>query len=288
MNLTAREKDVLELIRLDMNLAQIAKHLKVSKPRVSIIVRGLEEKEMVRLKTWSARKFYELTGGAELLLGVAVEGVNSLSKPLYRFHNLEVVLPIVRSPEGFEGTLLNKGFEVAARRNYRRFQRRFNHGLVFFGKSVLYYPNEVWAGSPEECLNKLVKQAQEVRIELEDAFEGLRVGYPLEKEAFKLVNQHMALVGGAADSLPPHSLARGSRFLVDASKGVPEIEAHSPVYAQVDMKKLVSFFDDIAKSEILRPSEAFEWKSQAERILEDTSLVLASHAERLKSLERLK
>ena len=277
ISLTKREKIALKLIPTGLNQTQIAKQLNIGKSAVSKMFKRFKQKGIIKKEVRSARNFWEVSYPGKLLLGVPVESF--LSPESYRFHNLQVVIPIIQQTEDFKDVLLNNSYELTKRRNYKGYQRRFNHGLVFFGKNVLYYPNEIWANSPDDCLNKLVKQAQEVRIYLEATFNGLRLGYPDERGAFKLVNQHMALLGGPADAFaqgtPP---ATGERCLIDSSKGTPEIEAHHPLYAKDDMERLVKFFDKVVTEDILD-------KDQVARMLEATAITLSSHQERLKKLE---
>lgn len=277
------ELECLKLVPSGMSQAQIAKTLKYNKSWVSKAFKRLKEKGLVRLEVRSSRNFWLVTAIGDKFLGGVVESFLGS----FRHHNLEVVIPIVVKPARFEEGLMNKGFEVVKRRNYRGHQRQFNHGLVFMGRNVLYYPNEVWGESPEECLNKLVKQAQEVRVFLEELVPGLRLGYPDERGAFKLVNQHFALVGGPSEAFKRGTPSvRGARTAVDASKGVPEIEAHSARYAKEDMERLVGFFDRVVREEVLGEDEVGELRDQVGRMLESTAVTLSSHSRRLGELER--
>jgi hypothetical protein len=148
--------------------------------------------------------------------------------------------------------LANHGFEIASRRHYKGLQRRLAQGTILVTpKSVLFYPNEIIASSPDECARQLVQVAQATRIRLEEEFQGLRLGYPEGWEAgFKLTRQHLAMTGGKSDLIPEGFSDRADdRLVVEASK-TPEFETVHPKYAYEDMRHLVEFDRAIIKHNI--------------------------------------
>lgn len=229
----------------------IAEKLGISRSRASRVLKRMHEQGLIYLQYRDVFNQWAPTKKGVRLF-IASSKTSTYARSSFNYHDLQVKYPLLKTPREFKDQLLNRGFEVAARRNWTGFQRQEAQGLVMFTpRTCLFMPSEIWGDTPEACAGELVKVAQALRIRLEEEFEGLRLGYPEGWEAgFKLTRQHMSLVGGPSDDIPEGYKNRGDdRFVVEASK-TPEYETIHPTYAFSDMAHLTEYFRGIIKKNL--------------------------------------
>lgn len=233
----------------DITQKDLAQKLGISVSRASRVLKKMQAQRLIYLqyrdvfKKWAPTK----TG---LRLFIASSKSSNYARSSFNYHDLQVKYPLLKTPRAFKESLLNRGFEIAARRNWSGFQRQEAQGLVMFTpRNCLFMPSEIWGDTPEACARELVKVAQALRIRLEEEFPELRLGKAEGWEAgFKLTRQHMSLIGGPSDDIPEGYKNRADdRLVVEASK-TPEFETVHPVYAYEDMNHLTKYFRGIIKN----------------------------------------
>lgn len=233
----------------DATQKDLAQKLGISVSRASRVLKKMQGQGLIYLQYRDVFKKWAPTKKG-LRLFIASSKSSNYARSSFNYHDLQVKYPLLKTPRAFKESLLNRGFEVAARRNWSGFQRQEAQGLVMFTpRNCLFMPSEIWGDTPEACARELVKVAQATRIRLEEEFEDLKLGKAEGWEAgFKLTRQHMALTGGVSDDIPEGYKNRSDdRLVVEASK-TPEWETVHPVYAFEDMNQLVAFNRGIIKN----------------------------------------
>lgn len=218
---------------------------------------------LAKVEYRSTPQFWELTDAGKALIEIGIEGNQELrtldiKKETYqlREHDLLVRFPILRKPEGFEKELMNKGWTGNRRASYDFYQYKIRGvALEFMSDSLILLPKPVYGASANELAGKLLKLIKETQQIVLLALPELRLGAP--ECDFIISRRHVALESSEfAKAVEENIFVKNEMFMVDASKGVPEFEAHRPQFAEEDMRKFLDINTGFIKYEF--SAEKFE------------------------------
>jgi hypothetical protein len=155
-------------------------------------------------------------------------------------------LPVVQGGEKLGAAWLSsQGFKARKRGFMRGWEREFKQGKVFFtGSNFLLFSKQVYAFSPLEAVEKGLKTAERVGLELQRVFPSVEISCDGE-----VVRQQLALKGGLTAWIPKGFSFVGDRLIIDFSDGSAEIESYGK-FTLEGMSNVASFLDDVAKGSV--------------------------------------
>ena len=167
-----------------------------------------------------------------------------------RAHDLVFKLPVSSDSSVFRDKLVNSGSWVEKPvNNWIKYIRHFEDGVKVHvtPKSVVMYLPELLGVEVEPVFNRALKLVFHYKRFLEAKYS-IVLGSP--EVIAEVQSNHLAFKWDVFASLcREHGITfNGERLTVDHSKGVPEIEAVSPVFARDDLRSIFDFYEDLVKS----------------------------------------
>ena len=166
-----------------------------------------------------------------------------------RSHDLVFKLPISSDSSVFRDKVVNKGSWVeVCLNNWVKYVRHFEDGVKVHvtPKSVLFYLPELLGVEVEAVYNRALSLVFHYKRFLESKYD-IVLGSP--EVIAEVQSNHLAFKWDVFANLCRDNgvTFNGDRLTVDHSKGVPELEAVSPVFARDDLRSIFDFYEDLVK-----------------------------------------
>ena len=241
------QQKIMELFaqeRRDLYLALIEKKLPLSHSWLQENLKKLVAKGLLQESGGSPR-FYSLTEK-----GIALN--QGVGRPDIRTHGIEFTIPIIQKPQGWNSDYSNKFIKISDEirmKNWKEEIRARWRGnfMRISDSSISVFFKEFWDPKVEINLLKAIFRALEFCKDMEEIHQGLKLGQIRKGSVIKLSAQEHAM------ELPKNSKVepmQGKTFVIDWSKGVPELEFKDNQKSADHMERFADFIDAIADGEI--------------------------------------
>jgi len=241
------QQKILELFaqeRRDLYLALIEKKIPLSHSWLQSNLKKLVSQEFLQ-EYGGHPRFYSLTEKGRSLIDQRV------GRPDIRTHGIILTIPIIQKPIGWNSDhpKFIKISDEIRMKNWKEEIRARWHGnfMMISDSSISLHLREFWSENPEMNLLQSLFKGLEFCKDMEGIHPGLKLGQIRKGSVITLSAQEHAM------QLPPNpniEPVQGKTFIIDWSKGWPELEFRDNGKSADHMERFADFIDAIAEGKI--------------------------------------